>query len=183
MNLGTHPLCLLIPAQAMTRAAALLVLVGDPYVLMEEPHWRDCLEYAAKLGCYEGVPLDSEEYVRSCRSRAYVDRYTADRQRQEEQLGAAQIDDDGFLQRLVSAKLANDCRRWPTRQTPLKETNRKNPTHNPTSRRSRSSRSRRAHQRCRFRRYLLRRRSLRRRSLRRRAHHRHRRSTSYHRWS
>ena len=49
---------------ALTRAEALLVIVGDPYTLMQSPAWRVALTYAERHGCYEGVPL-TEPALRS----------------------------------------------------------------------------------------------------------------------
>ncbi|KAJ8611852.1 hypothetical protein CTAYLR_005795 [Chrysophaeum taylorii] len=77
---------------ALTRAVSLLVLVGDPYVLLEERHWRDCLEYADALGCYEGIPLKDDDYYRE----------RADRENSEAR--DARVDDDGFLTRFANAE-------------------------------------------------------------------------------
>jgi len=42
---------------AITRAKALLVVVGSPTVLSREPYWRQLLRYAAARGAYRGAGL------------------------------------------------------------------------------------------------------------------------------
>lgn len=41
----------------MTRAKALLVIVGNPGVLGGDPHWGALLRHAVAHGAYRGVPL------------------------------------------------------------------------------------------------------------------------------
>ena len=79
---------------ALTRSIGLLCIVGDPYVLMEEPKWRDCLEKADAIGCYEGIPLNDEEYIKE-RTRQEIDLNASDNVR---------IDDEGFLTRFANAE-------------------------------------------------------------------------------
>jgi hypothetical protein len=41
---------------AITRAKALLVVVGDPNALIDDPSWRELLRYAVDSGAYRGCP-------------------------------------------------------------------------------------------------------------------------------
>jgi len=41
---------------AVTRARALMVVVGNPHILEKDNEWRALLEYAVDLGCYKGCP-------------------------------------------------------------------------------------------------------------------------------
>lgn len=41
---------------AITRAKALLVVVGDPNALIDDPSWRELLRYAVDNGAYKGCP-------------------------------------------------------------------------------------------------------------------------------
>jgi helicase MOV-10 len=41
---------------AITRAKALVIVVGNPYVLHEDPHWRYFLSYCLVNGAYTGCP-------------------------------------------------------------------------------------------------------------------------------
>ena len=59
-----------------SRAAALLVVVGDPYVLVADPLWSQFLSYTQALNCYDGPEL-SEDYIAA--------------RKQEEQLRQARI--------------------------------------------------------------------------------------------
>ena len=45
---------------AITRAQALLVVVGNPSVLMLDPHWRELIRLCVAKGAYRGVALPSE---------------------------------------------------------------------------------------------------------------------------
>ena len=42
---------------AITRAQALLIVVGNPHVLAVDPHWRALLQHCVKHGAYRGEPL------------------------------------------------------------------------------------------------------------------------------
>ena len=42
---------------AVTRAKALLIVVGNPHVLCADQHWATLLQYAIQRGAYRGVPL------------------------------------------------------------------------------------------------------------------------------
>lgn len=42
---------------AFTRAQALVIVVGDPRVLLDDANWGELLRYAVKLGAYIGSPL------------------------------------------------------------------------------------------------------------------------------
>ncbi len=41
-----------------TRAQCLFILVGNPFVLNADRHWRAMLQYAFAMRCYTGVPFD-----------------------------------------------------------------------------------------------------------------------------
>jgi len=84
---------------ALTRSIALLCVVGDPYVLMEEPKWRECLEKADAIGCYEGIPLNDEDYIKE----------RCDREAAEQNDLRTRIDDEGFLTRLATAEVDQDA--------------------------------------------------------------------------
>ena len=45
---------------AITRAKALLIIVGNPHILSQDPSWADLLSYAKEMGCYTGCPYDQE---------------------------------------------------------------------------------------------------------------------------
>merc|ERR1712226_146199 len=45
---------------AITRAKALLIIVGNPHILNQDPSWADLLNYAREKGCYSGCPYDEE---------------------------------------------------------------------------------------------------------------------------
>jgi hypothetical protein len=45
---------------AITRAQALLVVVGNPSVLTLDPHWRELIRLAVAKGAYRGVALPPE---------------------------------------------------------------------------------------------------------------------------
>lgn len=42
---------------AITRAQALLVVIGNPNILARDPHWRSVLNYCLEKGAYCGCPL------------------------------------------------------------------------------------------------------------------------------
>eukprot|EP01047_Picozoa_sp_COSAG01_P080761 COSAG01_NODE_15831_length_1295_cov_1.439799_2_plen_185_part_01 len=44
---------------AVTRAIALLIVVGDPRVLWHDPHWGELLRFCHERGAYVGCPLPS----------------------------------------------------------------------------------------------------------------------------
>lgn len=45
---------------ALTRARALLIILGNPHLLARDPRWREVLEYCVKRGGYIGcdLPID-----------------------------------------------------------------------------------------------------------------------------
>lgn len=43
---------------AVTRAQALLIVIGDPAVLSLDPIWRGFMEYVHDIGGWKGVPMD-----------------------------------------------------------------------------------------------------------------------------
>jgi len=70
-------------AVAVTRAQALLIIVGDASVLSLDPLWRGFLNYVHQIGGWKGrrpdwdvdepVPLDGTTYDRDRRDRAMSD--------------------------------------------------------------------------------------------------------------
>eukprot|EP00092_Neocalanus_flemingeri_P029315 GFUD01031827.1.p2 GENE.GFUD01031827.1~~GFUD01031827.1.p2 ORF type:complete len:163 (+),score=57.21 GFUD01031827.1:407-895(+) len=56
---------------AITRAQALLIVVGNPHILSQDRDWRKLLDYARTLGCYTGCvyPEQTEEEVGQVESR------------------------------------------------------------------------------------------------------------------
>jgi len=42
---------------AITRSQALLIVVGNPTILYQDKDWKQLLDYANSLGCYEGSPF------------------------------------------------------------------------------------------------------------------------------
>ena len=42
---------------AVTRAKALLIVVGNPHVLCADPHWATLLQFAVQHNAYRGIPL------------------------------------------------------------------------------------------------------------------------------
>ena len=45
---------------AMTRAKALLIVVGNPHILSQDPDWCTLLDWAVGRGCYTGAPYTKE---------------------------------------------------------------------------------------------------------------------------
>ena len=45
---------------ALTRARALLIILGNPHVLAQDPCWREVLEYCVKHGGYIGCDLPTD---------------------------------------------------------------------------------------------------------------------------
>ena len=43
---------------AVTRAQALFVVIGDPYVLALDPLWREFINFVVRNGGYKGHPID-----------------------------------------------------------------------------------------------------------------------------
>jgi len=41
----------------VTRAKALLIVVGNPFILQTDPNWRQLLEFIMKGGGYTGIPF------------------------------------------------------------------------------------------------------------------------------
>ena len=58
---------------ALTRATSLLVLVADPYVVAEEPHWRKLLQWCVQLKCYQGPDINEQHYIESRRKQEDAD--------------------------------------------------------------------------------------------------------------
>jgi len=50
---------------AITRAQALLIVIGNPYILYQDKDWRQLLQHANSLGCFTGCsfPEYSDEAV------------------------------------------------------------------------------------------------------------------------
>lgn len=44
----------------MIRAKALLVVVGNPHILSQDPDWCALLDWAVGRGCYTGAPYAKE---------------------------------------------------------------------------------------------------------------------------
>lgn len=42
---------------AVTRAQALLIIVGNPYVLIQDLYWKSLLNYCVEVGAYIGCDL------------------------------------------------------------------------------------------------------------------------------
>lgn len=42
---------------AITRAQALLIIVGNPHVLMQDTHWKSLINYCVEVGAYVGCDL------------------------------------------------------------------------------------------------------------------------------
>ena len=42
---------------AITRAMSLLIVIGDPHLLSEDPSWRAFLKHCISLGAYTGCDL------------------------------------------------------------------------------------------------------------------------------
>jgi helicase MOV-10 len=90
-----------IHAVAVTRAQALLIIVGDPQVLSLDPLWRSFLNYIYLNGGWTGpeITWDPEEpidekggYDKKVRSAAQVD--MNDFARRMEELTMAEVEDD-----------------------------------------------------------------------------------------
>jgi len=45
---------------AITRAKALLIIVGNPHILSQDQDWAALLAFAREKGCYTGCPYDQE---------------------------------------------------------------------------------------------------------------------------
>merc|ERR1712029_691276 len=43
---------------AITRAQALMVVIGNPYLLSMDKWWKELLKYVLEKGCYKGVDFD-----------------------------------------------------------------------------------------------------------------------------
>ena len=46
---------------AVTRAKALLIVVGNPYLLRMDPSWNQLLQYVIEKGGYTGCYMDAEK--------------------------------------------------------------------------------------------------------------------------
>ncbi|KAL3852404.1 hypothetical protein ACJMK2_016055 [Sinanodonta woodiana] len=47
---------------SITRAQALLVIIGNPYVLMQDVYWKALIEYCVTIGAYKGCDLPSSSF-------------------------------------------------------------------------------------------------------------------------
>jgi len=45
---------------AVTRAKSLLIIVGNPDLLVRDPYWAKVLGYCVQKGSYQGCPLDPD---------------------------------------------------------------------------------------------------------------------------
>lgn len=50
----------------ITRAKALMIVVGNPHVLEKNKHWKSLLEYAIELNAYKGcnLPIHLDKFLR-----------------------------------------------------------------------------------------------------------------------
>ena len=75
---------------AITRAQALLIIVGNPLVLRLDPHWGALLRQCVERGAYRGVPLPpmpgSESDVVAASLAADLEQLTLDDEEAAEQL-------------------------------------------------------------------------------------------------
>jgi superfamily I DNA and/or RNA helicase len=75
---------------AITRAQALLIIVGNPLVLRLDPHWGALLRQCVERGAYRGVPLPpmpgSESDVIAASLAADLEQLTLDDEEAAEQL-------------------------------------------------------------------------------------------------
>ena len=78
---------------AVTRAQALLIVIGDPRVLSLDPLWRGFLNYAYNLGAWKGKPLPDWDTTETVEDTSY------DVQRRRQ----AQDDHDGLIARIAGA--------------------------------------------------------------------------------
>lgn len=78
---------------AVTRAQALLIVIGDPRVLSLDPLWRGFLNYAYKLRAWKGKPLPDWDTTEEVEDTSY------DVQRRRQ----AQEDHDGLIARIADA--------------------------------------------------------------------------------
>ena len=78
---------------AVTRAQALLIVIGDPRVLSLDPLWRGFLNYAYNLGAWKGKPLPDWDTTEAVENTSY------DVQRRRQ----AQDDHDGLIARIADA--------------------------------------------------------------------------------
>lgn len=46
---------------AITRARALLIIIGNPYLLNEDPYWRTVLNYCKERDAYTGCSISTLE--------------------------------------------------------------------------------------------------------------------------
>ena len=56
---------------AITRAKALLIVIGDPRVLSLDPLWRGFLNYVYNLGAWKGRPLPDWDTTVTVEETAY----------------------------------------------------------------------------------------------------------------
>jgi len=78
---------------AVTRAQALLIVIGDPRVLSLDPLWRGFLNYMHNLGAWKGKPLPDWDTTEAIEGTSY------DVQRKRQ----AQEDHDGLIARIADA--------------------------------------------------------------------------------
>jgi len=78
---------------AITRAQALLIVIGDPRVLSLDPLWRGFLNYLHNLGAWKGKPLPDWDTTAAVEDTAY------DVQKRRQ----AQVDQEGLIARIADA--------------------------------------------------------------------------------
>ncbi len=78
---------------AVTRAQALLIVIGDPRVLSLDPLWRGFLNFAYNRGAWKGKPLPDWDTTEKVENTSY------DVQRKRQ----AQDDHDGLIARIADA--------------------------------------------------------------------------------
>ena len=45
---------------AITRAKSLLIIIGNPHILSQDPDWRTLLDFSLSKGCYKGCNYNQE---------------------------------------------------------------------------------------------------------------------------
>ena len=78
---------------AITRAKALLIVIGDPRVLSMDPLWRGFLNYVRSLGAWKGKPTPDWDTGLAVADTAY------DVQKKRQ----AQVDQAGLIVRITDA--------------------------------------------------------------------------------
>jgi len=81
------------PTVAITRAKALLIVIGDPRVLSLDPLWRGFLNYIYNLRAWRGKPIPDWDTTASTEDTEY------DVQKRRQ----AQVDHEGLIARIAGA--------------------------------------------------------------------------------